>query len=86
MTILIRNSPVHIYKGPLPTHEINESNPQTMTRVNSYYCTYFTTQKDARVSVYKSHKKSKETLLLAKRYESKNINVGIIKSYKYFSR
>ena len=94
MTILTRNSPVHFYKGPLLTHEINEFHPQTMTRVYSYYCIYFTTQKDARVSVYKSHKrnvikhpqekcsvnfcaKSKETYLLAKIYESKNVNVGI---------
>ena len=58
MTILIRNSPVHIYKGTLPTYGINEFNPQTMTRVYSYYCIYFTTQKDARVSVYKSHKRN----------------------------
>ena len=58
MTILIRNSPVHIYKGPLLTYEINEFNPQTMTRVYSYYCIYFTTQNDARVSVYKSQKRN----------------------------
>ena len=58
MTILIRNSPVHFYKGPLLTHEINESNSQTMTRVYSYYYIYFITQKDARVSVYKSHKRN----------------------------
>ena len=58
MTILIRNSPVHIYKGPLPTYGINEFNPQTMTRVYSYYCIYFTTQEDASVSVYKSHKRN----------------------------
>ena len=58
MTFLIRNSPVHIYIGPLLTYEINEFNPQTMTIVYSYYCIYFTTQKDARVSVYKSQKRN----------------------------
>ena len=58
MTILIRNSPAHIYKGPLPTYGINEFNPQTMTRVYSYYCIYFTAQEDASVSVYKSHKRN----------------------------
>ena len=58
MTILIRNSPVQIYKGPLPTYGINEINPQTMTSVYSYYCIYFTTPKDARVSVYESHKRN----------------------------
>ena len=58
MTIITGNSPVHIYKGPLPTHEINEFHPQTITRVYSYYCIYFTTQKDVRVSVYKSLKRN----------------------------
>ena len=58
MTILIRNSPAHIYKGPIPTYGINEFNPQAMTRVYSYYSIYFKTQEDASVSVYKSHKRN----------------------------
>ena len=58
MTILIPNFPAHINKDPLPSYEINEFNPQTMTRVSSYYCIYFTTQEDASVSVYKSHKRN----------------------------
>ena len=58
MTILKRNSQVYISKGHLRTQEINEFNPQTMTRVYSYFYIYFTTQKDARVFVYKSNKRN----------------------------
>ena len=58
MTILKRNSQVYISKGPLRTQEINEFNPETMTRVYSYFYIYFTTQKDARVFVYKSNKRN----------------------------
>ena len=71
MTILIRNSPAHIYKGPLSTYGINEFNPQTMSRVYSYYCIYFTTQKDARVSVYKSHKRN----MIKHRQEKWSVNL-----------
>ena len=58
MTILKRNSPAYISRSPLPTQEINEFTFQAMTRVYSYYCIYFTSQIDAMVSVYKSHKRN----------------------------
>ena len=63
-----------------------------MTRVYSYFCKYITTQKYARVSVYKSHKRNvidprkmlrkllcekQRNLLLAKINKSKNVNVSI---------
>ena len=64
MTILIHNSRVHVYKGPLPTHETNEYHPQTVTRFDLYNLIYFTTRKvtlwirNYRGTVYKSHKRN----------------------------
>ena len=86
MTILIRNFPAHINKDPPPTYEINDINPQTMTRVSSYYCIFFTTHKDASVSVYKSHKrniiKPSSRKMLRKLLCEKQRNLILAKIYK----
>ena len=85
MTILIRNFPVHIYKDPLPTREMNLILRQWLesTRTTVYDSQHKTTPG---CPFYKSHKrnvvkrpqekcsvsfyvKSKENLLLVKIYE-----------------
>ena len=52
-----------------------------MTRVYRYYCIYFTTPQDSRVSVYKSRR----NMILHSQEKSKNVNVGIKTQHKFQS-
>ena len=91
MTIVIHNSLVHVYKCHVPLHETNDFHPLTMTRVYSDKRIYFTILKVVATQLLECPfkfttkymwlsiiRKNASKILLAKLYESKNVNVRVL--------